>query len=112
MQSEFRFTRYGCRSPYDVTVRLAATPSHSFSIGFAPDIRAEQPGSVAVALGIRSAFAAVSGAPDLAVTVLEIHDHAGTTGELGHKICGEAAMFHLLDLPERAPFPGYVLGEA
>ena len=112
MQSEFRFTRYGCRSPYDVTVCLAAAPSLSFSISFAPDIRAEQPGPAAVALGIRSAFDTVGGAPELAVTVLEIEDHAGATGDLGHKICGEAAMFHLLGLPERAPFPGYVLGEA
>jgi hypothetical protein len=57
------------------------------------------------------AHAAVSDAP-LSVVVTSITDHSGKTGDLGYKICGEAAMYHLLGFPERAPFPGYVLGEA
>jgi hypothetical protein len=65
-----------------------------------------------VLFGVRVAYEAVATAPGFAVTVVDIIDHSGATGDLGYKICGEAAMYRLLGLPEMAPFPGYVLGEA
>ena len=111
-QSEFRFTRYGCGPRIDAFVRLSATDAQEFSVLAHPEIDSPTEVVNAVALGVRSAYSYVAGAPPLDVTVEAISDHSGETGPLGFKICGEAAMFRLLGLPDRAPFPGYVLGEA
>ncbi|GAA4806225.1 hypothetical protein [Lysobacter hankyongensis] len=114
MHSEFRFTRRGCQPTYDVTVRLVAEAAARFSIEFEPDLdRVHAPSDLhAVALGMKAAYAAVQSQEAIAVTVTQIIDHSGVTGQLGFKICGEAAMYHLLGFPEQAPFPGHVLGEA
>ncbi len=112
MQSEFRFTRHGCGPRIDAFVRLSAVEALEFSVqpGQELDFSPEQ--FDAVAFGVRSGHSSVAGTPPLAVTVEVILDHSGTTSPLGFKICAEAAMLHLLGLPDRAPFPGYVLGEA
>lgn len=112
MQSEFRFTRHGCRPSYDVSVRLSAEPADSLSVVVNSKITLEQNLLNAVVLGVRSACSATPPPAPLAITVVEAIDHSGCTGELGFKICGEAAMYHLLGLPDKAPFPGYVLGKA
>lgn len=111
-QSEFRFTRYGCGPRIDAFVRLSAMDAQDFSVIFRPGISSAHEVTNAVIFGIRSAYSSVADAPPLAVTVEAISDQSGETGPLGFKICGEAAMFHLLGLPDRAPFPGHVLGEA
>jgi hypothetical protein len=111
MHSEFRFTRHGGRS-YDVSIRLIATESDGFSVTLAPHLVLDQALFDAIALGVRSAYLAAEPQAPLSVTVADVTDHSGATGELGFKICGEAAMNHLLGRPSRAPFPGYVLGEA
>jgi len=114
MQSEFRFTRYGLSSRYDVTVRLVAEQAREFSAVIDPSIATVVAGShlQSVLLGVRSAHLAAALIAPLAVTVTDVVDHSGETGELGFKVCGEGAMYHLLGLPEKAPSAGYVLGEA
>lgn len=111
MHSEFRFTRHGCQPTYDVTVRLAAEVATRFSIEFEPELHRTHAPSVlhAMALGLNAAYSAVQSPEAIAVRVMHIIDHSGVTGQLGFKICGEAAMYHLLGFPERAPFPGHVL---
>jgi hypothetical protein len=110
MNAEFRFTRHGLSSPYDVSVRLSAIAAETFSVDFAPHIAVSSSAHNAVLLGVRTAFEAAVQTNMLKVTVVEIIDHSGATGDMGYKICGEAAMYHLIGQPERAPFPGYVLG--
>jgi hypothetical protein len=112
MHSEFRFTRQGMSTPYDVTVRLEAVRSDGFSVRLGLGALAETSGHAAVLAGVRAAHQAVATDIPLAVMVVNVIDHSGATGDLGHKICGEAAMYHLLGLPEKAPFPGSVLGDA
>ena len=112
MHSEFRFTRHGCRPSYDVSVRLFAEAADTFSVAISPEIVLKQALLNAVVLGVRSAYSATPKATPLAVMVAGVTDHSGDTGELGFKICGEAAMYRLLGLPDKVPFPGYVLGEA
>ena len=112
MHSEFRYTRHGCRPSYDVSVRLTAVDSGTFSVSLAPQLTLDESLLNAVLLGVRSAYLAAASDAPLSVTVADVTDHSGATGELGFKICGEAAMYHLLGLPDRAPFPGHVLGEA
>lgn len=113
MHSEFRYTRHGRQPTYDVTVRLAAEVATRFSIEFEPELhRAHAPSVLhAVALGLNAAYSAVQSQEAIAITIMHIIDHSGVTGQLGFKICGEAAMYHLLGFPERAPFPGHVLDE-
>lgn len=110
-QSEFRFTRYGCGPQIDAFVRLSATDAQEFSVLTRPELHPRPDVISAVALGIRSAHSSVADAPALAVAVEAVADHSGETGPLGFKICAEAAMFRLLGVPDRAPFPGYVFGE-
>lgn len=111
-QSEFRFTRHGCAPRIDGFVRLSASAAQEFSVLFRPEINSPTEVVDAVDFGVRSAHSSVTDAPPLAVTVEAISDQSGETGPLGFKICGEAAMFRLLGLPDRAPFPSHVLGEA
>jgi hypothetical protein len=112
MRAEFRYTRQGMSSPYDVSVRLEATPSKTFSVSLAPHISANRSAHKAVLLGVQTAFEVAAQTQMVDVIVVDIVDHSGATGDLGYKICGEAAMYHLIGLPEKAPFPGYVLGGA
>jgi hypothetical protein len=112
MHSEFRFTRHGLSSKYDVTVRLVAEHSNAFSVLINPNLALNAASLNAVLLGVHAAYAAAELQAPLTVTVTEVVDHCGETGELGFKTCGEAAMFYTLGLPHKAPFPGYVLGEA
>ena len=114
MKSEFRFTRQGLRSRYDVTVRLVAGQANEFSARLDPTLStAIAPSNLqAVLLGVHSAYAAAALEVPLAVTIVDVIDHSGETGELGFKTCGEGAMYHLLELPEKAPFPGHAPGEA
>jgi hypothetical protein len=111
MQSEFRFTRQGCGPRIDAFVRLSATEAQEFSVLTRPGIGSGYEAVDAVTLGVRGAYASIDQAPPLAVIVEAISDHSGETSPLGFKICGEAAMFRLLGLPDRAPFPGHVLDE-
>jgi hypothetical protein len=112
MHSEFRFTRQGMRTPYDVTVRLEAVRSDAFSAHLGLGVPSEISGHAAVIAGVLSAYQTVAADMPLAVTVVEIVDHSGATGDLGYKICGEAAMYRLLGVPDKAPSPGYPLGAA
>ena len=114
MQSEFRFTRHGCKPTYDVTIRLVAESSAEFSVACNSNIfpALSDPQIAAITLGIRSAYSAAAPQAAISIEVLEATDHSGTTGDLGFKICGEAALNCLIGMPEKAPFPGYVLGDA
>ena len=111
MQSEFRFTRHGCKPTYDVAIRLVGQTANDFSVTYDPDILLAHDSSTiaAITLGIQSAYHSASPQTPLAISVVEAIDHSGVTGDLGFKICGEAAMNCLLGLPEKAPLPGYVL---
>lgn len=114
MKGQFRFTRHGCGPSHDVSVHLLAEQADAFSVVAEPQLALTvAPSNLrAVVLGVHSAYSAAEPLPPLAVTVVAVTDHSGATGDLGFKICGEAAMQHLLGFPEKAPFPRYVLGEA
>ena len=111
MQSEFRFTRHGCKPTYDVTIRLLGEQANEFSVAYDPTVSLALGNSTiaAIALGIQSAYRAAAPHSEISVTVIEVIDHSGVTGDLGFKICGEAATNCLLGLPDKAPHPGYLL---
>jgi len=101
--AEFRFRRQICSGAIDVTVRLAARPSAEFAVIVDPKI----PKTLnvdAVIAGIRAARDAAPPDAILTVIITSVEDHIGETSELGHKICGEAAAYHLFGQPDRAPY--------
>lgn len=108
MESSFRFRRQSCRPLTDVSVRLTAAPSAKFAVAFSDQISMTvSPDFLqAVVRGVRAACNDLDFEPELAVTIEGVTDNCGTSTEFGFKICGEAAMHHLLGFPERAPSPG------
>ena len=108
MEATFRYRRQSCRPLWDVSVRLESEQADGFRVKMSPNVQDAfaQEMQRAAALGVASAFASIDSIEPVMVTVVEVVDHSGSTSEMGLYICAEAAMFQILGLPERAPFPG------
>jgi len=112
MHADFRFTRFGCGPRIDAYARLSACPAASTSVLPSPELQA-LPAQIQAALaGVASALSAVPGHAGIAIVVEELAEPSGPTGNLAFKVAAEAAAYRLLGVPEKAPFPGYVLGGA
>jgi hypothetical protein len=111
LQAEFRFTRHGCGPAIDVSVSLTAMSAATLSID-AGDFSVHRLAVAAAMSGVAFAYARVEHAQPLAVTFTRIVDHSGESDGFAFKTCAAAAMYHLLGVPELAPFPGHVLKSA
>jgi hypothetical protein len=112
MHAEFRFTRYGCGAHIDAYVKLSACLAESSSVVASAALISPITHVQAALAGVASAVAAVPGHSPLSIVVEELTEPSGPTGDLSFKVAAEAAAYHLLGVPEKAPFPGYVLGGA
>ena len=108
MNASFRFRRQSCKPLLDVTVRLTAEPASGFTVRISPSVlnSLEPPMIRAVVLGVASAFVAIESVQPVAVSVIEVTDHSGSTSELGLNTCAAGAAYHLLGFPELAPHSG------